>query len=122
MHGSFKRLTDDADHVMNDKINIFSKIVTHVKKTTAFLSGVILDATNLALINFRGYGYEMLHLMSSPASSNYSILFSYPKIEGGVEFDKHMRNLISLIGLELDFKVKYFYDQVSISLFEVSNK
>jgi hypothetical protein len=121
---------------MLDKIGTFSKLLSHMKKTTAYSSGIILDTQNVHMVNFRGHGFEMLHANtmsgsnSSAANSQtnlqessdnlfaYPLLFSYPKMDASlIEHDKHIRNVIALIISEPDSKLKYFFDQVSRSVF-----
>jgi hypothetical protein len=135
MYDSFQRITD-VDHIMNERIDVFGKIVAHAKKTNPCLSGIVLDATSINPVNFRGHGYEMPNLFPAQANLNahnngssnsnsahgiencYPILFSFPRIEsssgGETSFEKHMRNLIALISNEMDHRVRYFYDQVGI--------
>jgi hypothetical protein len=129
MHDSFQRITSDVDHIMSERIDIYTKIVTHAKKTNPCLSGIVLDATSMHVANFRGHGYEMLNFFNAASQNGqtgtssahgiencYPILFSYPKMDGSPgesTSDKHMRNLIALISNEMDHRVRYFYDPVS---------
>jgi hypothetical protein len=123
-YDSFQRVTD-VDHIMNERIDVFTKIVAHAKKSSPCMwFGIVLDAAGSNLVNFRGQGYELLNvheqqLQQTTAAVHgmencYPILFSYPKSDS-LPFDseKHMRNLIALISND----AKYFSDQVVFIVF-----
>jgi hypothetical protein len=121
MFNSFQIMSfNDLNNTMLDKVDTYTKLMNYIKKPASFLTGIILDANAANLVNFKGFGYEMISQGSSNPSSflsslqgieSYPLVFSHPKIIN-TGTDKHMRNVISLIN-ELDQKVKYFYDHVS---------
>ena len=134
MHDS---LPNDVDHIMIEKNDTFNKVFNFHKKVQASLTGILLDASRLLTISFRGtpiciqfslkfvptkfvdivkgIGYELIPSPSSlsalPGTDCYHFVFLYPKTNN--EIDKHIKNLSSLINIDIDHKVKYFFDNVS---------
>jgi hypothetical protein len=121
MFNSFQMMSfNDLNNTMLDKVDTYAKLMNYTKKAASFMTGIILDANAANIVNFKGFGYEMVSQSSNNPScfmsslqgiESYPLVFSHPKINTGT--DKHMRNVISLINSELDQKVKYFYDHVS---------
>lgn len=111
MHDS---LPNDVDHIMNEKNETYNKLFSFLKKSQPSLMGIILDASRLTKISFRGIGYELIPSASSisalPGTDCYHFVFLYPKQNN--EVDKHIKSLSSLIYSELDQKVRYSYDNL----------
>lgn len=112
MHDS---LPNDVDHIMIEKNDTFNKLFNFHKKVQSTVTGILLDASRLMTISFRGIGYELIPSPSAlsqlPGTDCYHFVFLYPKPNN--EIDKHIKNLSSLINNEIDQKVKYSFDNVS---------
>ena len=52
MHDSFKMI-NDVDQLMNEKVEIFGKLSTYVKKFAVNFIGIILDSSKLSDTSFR---------------------------------------------------------------------
>lgn len=111
MHDS---LPNDVDHIMNEKNEIYSKLFSYLKKSQSSTAGILLDASKLPNISFRGIGYELIPSSSSisalPGTECYHFVFLYPKLTSSM--DKHLKNLSSQLQGDLDQKVKYFFDNI----------
>ena len=120
MHDSFQEISD-VDHLFNDKIEIFGKILSFVKKAAPFFVGILLDSNSAKPVNFRGNGYEPIIDSNQQGIESFPLLFSCPK-EANNETDKHLRTLVVLMSnndLD-DFKVRYLYDSVRRNFFPLS--
>ena len=53
MHDSFQMI-NDVDHIMVEKNEVFNKLTSFIKKSPSSSAGILLDASKLLTINFRG--------------------------------------------------------------------
>jgi hypothetical protein len=106
---------------MNEKFDIYNKIIAFHKKFAPFLIGIVLDTSESILVNTKGFGYELFSSsnehenMSSPRTlSNraHPFVFSYPQQYVDLD-ERHLKNMLSLMNnQEIENKVKYSFDHV----------
>ena len=58
MHDSFQMI-NDVDHIMVEKNEVFNKVIGFIKKSPSSIAGILLDASKLLTINFRGNFYYL---------------------------------------------------------------
>ncbi len=125
MFNSFQQI-NDLSHIMNEKFDIYNKIITFHKKFTPFLIGIVLDTNESVLVNTRGFGYELFSSSSASTTNDYESLsslrnlsnrmypfvFSYPQQYAELD-ERHLKNMVNLMSnQESENKVKYAFDQV----------
>lgn len=116
MHDSFQML-NDINHILNDKIEVYTKLVTFVKKFGPFLTGIIFDANTVPFSSDnKGFGYEIANSFAGNKFSQgtvlYPLVFTYPRLNRD-SIEKHVKQLIGFLANDLDQKVRYFYEQVN---------
>ena len=56
MHNSLQGMTfDDIGRLMNEKVETYNKLLTHIKKFSPFLTGIVLDSNLSQSVNCKGY-------------------------------------------------------------------
>ena len=109
MHDSLQMISD-VDHIMLEKIDLYSKLINFIKKFSPVCTGLLLDGQKVKMSNFRGAGYEMINPeMNQQEKEQFHIIFIYPSSN---EIEKHSKNLFILTTSEFDQRTKYHYDQV----------
>ena len=53
MHDSFQMISD-VDNLMNEKIDIYNKLMNFFKKFSVNLAGILLDSSKFCQINLKG--------------------------------------------------------------------
>jgi hypothetical protein len=115
MHDSFRTM-NNIDHLMNDKIEPYNKLISFIKKYNPSMTGILLDTNDSRSIEVRTSSSFISTTETIEETESFQLMFSYP--QGSLEIEKYIMNVVQLITPELDTKVRYYFDNVKLNFIE----